>query len=74
MNFYIIIPAHNEQETIGITLESLVNQTLQPKRVVVVDDNGDALPPVLVVVEVVDIVELLLLFLIVVVVAFDDKL
>jgi len=40
VNFYIIIPAHNEQDTIGITLESLVNQTLQPKRVVVVNDNS----------------------------------
>lgn len=40
MNFYIVIPAHNEQDTIGITLESLINQTLQPKRVVVVNDNS----------------------------------
>lgn len=40
MNFYIVIPAHNEQDTIGITLESLVNQTLQPKQVVVVNDNS----------------------------------
>ncbi|MBA6154536.1 glycosyltransferase [Gelidibacter maritimus] len=40
MNFYIIIPAHNEQDSIGLTLESLVNQTLIPKKVVVVDDHS----------------------------------
>lgn len=40
MNFYIIIPAHNEQNTIGLTLNSLVNQTLLPKRIVVVNDNS----------------------------------
>ncbi|MFK7832984.1 MAG: glycosyltransferase family 2 protein [Winogradskyella sp.] len=40
MNFYIIIPAHNEQAYIGKTLESLVQQTLLPKAVVVVNDNS----------------------------------
>lgn len=40
MNFYIIIPAHNEESSIGLTLDSLVHQTLQPKRIVVVNDNS----------------------------------
>ncbi|MDN3664525.1 glycosyltransferase family 2 protein [Algibacter miyuki] len=40
MKFHIIIPAHNEESTIGLTLESLVNQTLLPKRVVIVNDNS----------------------------------
>lgn len=40
MNFYIIIPAHNEESSIGLTLDSLVNQTLPPKRIVVVNDNS----------------------------------
>lgn len=40
MNFYIIIPAHNEEDSITKTLESLTNQTLLPKRVVVVNDNS----------------------------------
>jgi glycosyltransferase involved in cell wall biosynthesis len=40
LNFYIIIPAHNEESSIGLTLDSLVNQTLQPKRIVVVNDNS----------------------------------
>lgn len=40
MNFYIIIPAHNESDSIGLTLDSLVNQSIQPKRVVVVNDNS----------------------------------
>ncbi|MEW4925077.1 glycosyltransferase family 2 protein [Algibacter sp. 2305UL17-15] len=40
MNFYIIIPAHNEAESIGLTLYSLVNQTLKPKKIVVVNDNS----------------------------------
>lgn len=40
MNFYIVIPAHNEADAIGKTLESLTLQSLQPKKVVVVDDNS----------------------------------
>ncbi|GAA4238593.1 glycosyltransferase family A protein [Postechiella marina] len=40
MNFYIIIPAHNEQSSIGLTINSLANQTLLPKKVVVVNDNS----------------------------------
>ena len=40
MNFYIIIPAHNEEAYIGKTLQSLVEQTLLPKSLVVVNDNS----------------------------------
>jgi glycosyltransferase involved in cell wall biosynthesis len=40
MKFYIVIPAHNEQDSIALTLDSLVNQTLLPKQVVVVSDNS----------------------------------
>ncbi|WP_400081072.1 glycosyltransferase family 2 protein [Winogradskyella sp. R77965] len=40
MNIYIVIPAHNEDHYIGKTLQSLVEQTLLPKRVVVVNDNS----------------------------------
>lgn len=40
MNFYIIIPAHNEQDFIALTLESLAKQTLLPKKVVVVNDHS----------------------------------
>ncbi|MDC1226806.1 glycosyltransferase family 2 protein [Algibacter sp.] len=40
MNFYIVIPAHNEADSIGITLYSLVNQTIKPKQIVVVNDNS----------------------------------
>ncbi|WP_412561889.1 glycosyltransferase [Winogradskyella sp. MIT101101] len=40
MNFYIIIPAHNEEDYIGKTLQSLVEQTELPKQVVVVNDNS----------------------------------
>lgn len=40
MNFYIIIPAHNEADSISLTLESLVKQTLAAKKIVVVNDNS----------------------------------
>ncbi len=40
MRFYIVIPAHNEAKYIGKTLESLVNQTLKPSKIVVVNDNS----------------------------------
>jgi len=40
MNYYIIIPAHNEADFIGLTLQSLASQTLLPAKVVVVNDNS----------------------------------
>ncbi len=40
MKFSIIIPAHNEDKSIGLTLQSLVDQTLTPKEIVVVNDNS----------------------------------
>lgn len=40
MKFYIVIPAHNEEDNISRTLQSLIKQTLQPTKVVVVDDNS----------------------------------
>lgn len=40
MNIYIIIPAHNEEQFIGKTLESLVAQSLLPKKIVVVNDHS----------------------------------
>ncbi|MFK7813052.1 MAG: glycosyltransferase family 2 protein [Maribacter sp.] len=40
MNYYIIIPAHNEEAFLADTLNSILRQTLQPKKVVVVNDNS----------------------------------
>ena len=40
MRFYIVIPAHNEEDSIALTLESLVNQTLLPNKIVIVNDNS----------------------------------
>lgn len=48
MNFYIVIPAHNEQDSIALTLESLAKQTLLPKHVVVVNDNSSDYTPAIV--------------------------
>jgi glycosyltransferase involved in cell wall biosynthesis len=40
MNYYIIIPAFNEEKHIALTLDSIVKQSLLPKKVVVVNDNS----------------------------------
>ena len=40
MRYYAIIPAHNEEAFMGLTLESLAAQTVLPARVVVVNDNS----------------------------------
>ncbi|PHS09203.1 MAG: glycosyl transferase family 2 [Kordia sp.] len=40
MNYYIVIPAHNEADFISLTLDSIVTQTILPKLVVVVNDNS----------------------------------
>lgn len=40
MKYQIIIPAHNEEQFIEQTLESLVNQTSPPKNILVVNDNS----------------------------------
>ena len=40
MNYYIVIPAHNEADFINLTLDSIVTQTILPKKVVVVNDNS----------------------------------
>ena len=47
MNYVIIIPAYNEEEFIGRTLESLCNQVLIPSHLIVVDDgSSDATPEI----------------------------
>ncbi len=38
MKIYIVIPAHNEEAYLAQTLQSLVEQTLLPKKIVVVND------------------------------------
>ena len=40
MNYYIVIPAHNEADFISLTLDSIVSQTILPKQVVIVNDNS----------------------------------
>lgn len=40
MKFCIIIPAHNEELFIGPTLTSLVNQSLPPSEIIIVNDNS----------------------------------
>jgi glycosyltransferase involved in cell wall biosynthesis len=40
MKYYIVIPAHNEEAFLKLTLESVVNQTQLPKKVIVVNDHS----------------------------------
>jgi glycosyltransferase involved in cell wall biosynthesis len=40
MTYYLIIPAHNEEVFIKLTLQSLVEQTVLPTKIVVVNDNS----------------------------------
>lgn len=40
MNYYIVIPAYNEEQFIEVTLQSILNQSLTPKKVVIVNDNS----------------------------------
>ena len=40
MKYYVIIPAHNEEAFMGITLQSLAAQTIIPAKAVVVNDNS----------------------------------
>ncbi len=40
MRYYIVIPAHNEEAFIALTLQSLVEQTVLPTKIVVVNDNS----------------------------------
>lgn len=40
MNYYIVIPSHNEEKYIAATLQSLIEQTVLPKKLVVVNDNS----------------------------------
>ena len=40
MKYYIVIPSHNEEEFIALTLQSLAEQTVLPTKVIVVNDNS----------------------------------
>ncbi|MDR5591718.1 glycosyltransferase family 2 protein [Christiangramia sp. SM2212] len=40
MKIYIVIPAHNEANFIGKTLQSLADQSLKPDKLIVVDDSS----------------------------------
>jgi glycosyltransferase involved in cell wall biosynthesis len=40
MRYYIIIPAYNEEDFMSVTLQSLVEQTVLPSKIVVVNDGS----------------------------------
>ncbi|MCB0374325.1 MAG: glycosyltransferase family 2 protein [Sinomicrobium sp.] len=40
MKFYLVIPAHNEEDFLRFTLNAIARQTLPPKKAVIVNDNS----------------------------------
>jgi glycosyltransferase involved in cell wall biosynthesis len=40
MKYYVVIPAHNEEAFMALTLQSLVEQTVLPAKAVIVNDNS----------------------------------
>jgi len=40
MKYYVIIPAHNEEVFLGEALDSIIAQTIPPKKVVVINDHS----------------------------------
>ena len=48
MKYYIIIPTYNEEKFISLTLQSLVEQTVLPTKIVVVNDNSTDNTPAIV--------------------------
>ncbi|MFX0555362.1 glycosyltransferase [Maribacter sp. CXY002] len=40
MDYYVVIPAHNEESFLRFALNSILQQTLPPKKVIVVNDNS----------------------------------
>lgn len=40
MKYYLVIPTYNEEAFIALTLQSLITQTVLPKKIVVVNDNS----------------------------------
>jgi len=40
VNYYIVICAHNEESYLADTLNSVLSQTMQPKKILVVNDNS----------------------------------
>jgi len=41
MSYYIIIPAHNEEAYLPLTLDTIQKQSLLPKKVIIVNDNSN---------------------------------
>lgn len=41
LTYYIIIPAHNEEAFLPLTLNAILKQSLLPKKVIVVNDNSN---------------------------------